>query len=78
MSKIAMEILSGPNPSLATLNAKVAKTENSLWYNAGKHQGKFAGAGAGTLPPPSGTRFCKPCKALGERVLEGLLKMRET
>ena len=44
MSKIAMEILSGPNPSVATLRGKVSETENSLWYNAGRHHGKFAGA----------------------------------
>ena len=48
---------------MATLRAKVAETENSLWYNAGRHQGKFAGAGAGPLPPPSGTRFCKSCNS---------------
>ena len=30
MSKIAMEILSGPNPSVAILRAKVAETEKSL------------------------------------------------
>ena len=39
-----MEILSGPNPSVATSRAKVSETDNSLWYNAGRHQGKLAGA----------------------------------
>ena len=59
-----MEILSGPTPSVAILRAKVAETENSLWYNSGRQQGKFAGAGGGTPPPPSGgTRFCKPCNS---------------
>ena len=58
-----MEIFSGPNPSVATLRAKVSETENSHWYNAGRHQGKFAGAG-GVPPTPSGeTRFCKPCNS---------------
>ena len=64
MSKLAMEILSGPMPSVAILRAKVAETENSLWYNAGRHQGKFAGAGGGIPPPPSGeTRFFNPCNS---------------
>ena len=64
MSKLAMEILSGPNPSVAILRAKDGETENSLWYNAGRHQGKFAGAGGGIPPPPSGeTRFFNPCNS---------------
>ena len=37
--------MSGPDPSVAILRAKVSETENSLWYNAGRHQGKFTGAG---------------------------------
>ena len=59
MSKIAMGILSGNNPAVLALRTKVAETENSLWYNAGRNLGKFAGGQA----PPTGTRFCKPCNS---------------
>ena len=59
MSKIAMEILSGAIPTVAALRTKVAETENSLWYNAGRNLGKFAGGQA----PPTGARFCKPCNS---------------
>ena len=56
MSKIAMEILSWNDPTVAALCTKVAETKNSLWYNAGRNLGKYAGGQA----PPTGTKFCKP------------------
>ena len=56
MNKITMEVLSGNNPTVAAFHTKVAKTENSLWYNADRNLGKYAGGQA----PPTGARFCKP------------------
>ena len=45
MSKLAMEILSGKNPTVAELRNKIAETENSLWYNPNRNlnMGKYAG-----------------------------------
>ena len=37
-----MEMLSRNNPRVAALRTKVAETENSLWYSAGRNMGKFA------------------------------------
>ena len=76
MSKIAMEILSSKNPTVAELRSKIAETENSLWYGSNRNlnMGKFAGgapgfgaggAGGAIGPvgqPPQG-RFCKPCNS---------------
>ena len=75
MSKLAMEIFSGPNPSVATLRAKVSETENSHWYNAGRHQGKFTGARC-TSYSLRGDKHIKQI-TLGERLLGAVLKMRE-
>ena len=49
MSKIAMEILSIKNPTVAELRSKIAETENSLWCGSNRslNMGKFAGGAPG-------------------------------
>ena len=68
-----MEMLSRNNPTVAALRTKVAKTENSLCYSAGRNMGKFAGGHA----TPTGTRFCEPCNSntLGVSMLGRVRKM---
>ena len=71
MSKLAMEVLSSSNPTVADLRSKIAETENSLWYGNNRNLGKFAGgspgAGAGAAGGQGGLpqgRFCKPCNSV--------------
>ena len=67
MSKLAMEVLSSGNPSVADLRKKISETENSLWYSDNQKLGKYAG-GNGLEGNPGGQntpqgKYCKPCNS---------------
>ena len=64
MSKLAMEVLSSDNPTVADLRKKISETENSLWYSDNQKLSKYAGGNGmdgnpGGQNPPQG-KYCKP------------------
>ena len=54
MSKLALDILSSPNPNVADLRNKVTEVENAIWYKGTQGIGKAVIAGG---------KYCETCKS---------------
>ena len=55
MSRIALDILSAGNPTVAELRTKVTETENAIWYNKNVQTAKLAGL-------QGGGKHCTTCQ----------------